>query len=280
MKLKIHPLAIPIAVLLIWKFGFVAFFCSVIAVTLHEYCHKLAASGRGYGAGDVLWLPYGAVIYNEKILDKTSNVIIALAGPLANLVFSLVTISFWWIIPESFSYTKDFAYANLGIGLFNLIPVCPLDGARIVSALTGYRPKVQKALRALGVVAGIALAVAYVVSMKTSPNFTLPVMAVFLITANVTDNESNDFHYFANTSPLVKNYDNGVVEKTIYISDKAVLKRILLLIKPDCRCYFKIVDDYGEVIARLDEEEMKNYINSFALNEKIGEVIRRNYRTP
>ncbi|UKI14453.1 MAG: hypothetical protein L6V85_10570 [Clostridiales bacterium] len=49
--------------------------------------------------------------------------------------------------PESFAYLQTFFYANLWTGLFNLLPVTPLDGARVIEAISGYKPRVIKLLR-------------------------------------------------------------------------------------------------------------------------------------
>ena len=92
-------------------------FILVLAVTLHECFHAIAAKTRGYPSERIIFLPYGATLYNNHDFDKTSNVIIALAGPLLNLSLALFTVAIWWIFPESFAYLQTIFYANLWTGL-------------------------------------------------------------------------------------------------------------------------------------------------------------------
>ena len=86
-------MSIIVAALLVWKFGIGAFLSSVLAVTLHECFHAIAAKTRGYPSERIIFLPYGATLYNNHDFDKTSNVIIALAGPLLNLSLALFTVT-------------------------------------------------------------------------------------------------------------------------------------------------------------------------------------------
>lgn len=71
--------------------------------------------------------------YNKKIKNGTKltlkKLIIAISGPLTNLVFVILFLLF----PISFFGIERelIIYANILIGIFNLIPIYPLDGGRI-----------------------------------------------------------------------------------------------------------------------------------------------------
>lgn len=270
-------MSIIVAALLVWRFGIGAFLSSVVAITLHECFHAITAKTRGYPSERIIFLPYGATLYNNHDFDKTSNVIIALAGPLSNLSLALFTVAIWWIFPDSFSYLKTFFYANLWTGLFNLLPVTPLDGARVIEAISGYKPKVMKLLRLFGIILSLALLSLYVISLKTTPNFTALIMTVFLLIYNVFPNDGADLKYLNTASPIVKNYDKGVVGRILYIDENATLQRILCMIKPDYRFDFYIMKN-GEITHKLDEDDMQTLILKNPLGKKIGEVIPRNFR--
>jgi stage IV sporulation protein FB len=278
-KIKIHPMSIIVAALLVWKFGIGAFLSSVLAVTLHECFHAIAAKTRGYPSERIIFLPYGATLYNNHDFDKTSNVIIALAGPLLNLSLALFTVAIWWIFPESFAYLQTFFYANLWTGLFNLLPVTPLDGARVIEAISGYKPRVIKLLRIFGIILSLALLIFYLFSLKTTPNFTFLLMAAFLMIYNIFESDAADLKYLNNASPIVKNYDKGVIGQTLYIDENATLQRVLCLIKPDYRYVFYVMKN-NEVVYKLGEDDMQRLILNNPLFKKIGEVIPRNFRNP
>ncbi len=277
MKSKIHPTSVFVAVRLVWKFGVGAFLSSVVAVTLHEVFHAVTARTRGYPSARIIFLPYGATLYNDHDFDKTSNVIIALSGPLASLLLALFTMAIWWIFPESFSYLHAFFLANLTIGLFNLLPVSPLDGGRVVLAICGYKPKAQKALKIFSFLLAFLLIAFYVFTLKSTPNFTCLIMAVFLLIYNLFPPLDSDYNYVKSTSPLVKNYDTGVVGQNIYIDENATLQRVLCIIKPDYRYVFHIMRG-DEEVKIIDENDMQQIILRCPLNQKIADAIPRSFQ--
>lgn len=109
---------------------------------LHEIGHMITGIILGFKPSTFDIMPCGLSIgfegkvdnYNKKI-GKTSfitikKIIIALNGPLTNFLFTLIFILFPITI---FGVEREILiYANILIGLFNLIPIYPLDGGRIV----------------------------------------------------------------------------------------------------------------------------------------------------
>ena len=66
--------------------------------------------------------------------------LVALAGPLTNLVIAFIVFGIWALfgMPTSGVIGQMFAtgvYVNLGFFVFNMIPIPPLDGSRVIYAL-------------------------------------------------------------------------------------------------------------------------------------------------
>lgn len=80
-------------------------------------------------------VPYNP--YNLKN-QKWGPSLVAVAGPLANfslaLIFGLV-IQFSGLPPNFLSLLSIIVYANVLLGVFNLVPIPPLDGSKILYAL-------------------------------------------------------------------------------------------------------------------------------------------------
>ena len=64
---------------------------------------------------------------------KAGMISVALAGPAMNLALAVLSAKLWNVTGQELFILA--AYLNLGLALFNLIPVPPLDGSRILAGL-------------------------------------------------------------------------------------------------------------------------------------------------
>lgn len=73
---------------------------------------------------------------------KKDIIWVGLSGPLANFIAAILASLLWRIIPGSdilnFIFTV-FVSTNLVLGFFNLVPIPPLDGSRVVMGLLPQR---------------------------------------------------------------------------------------------------------------------------------------------
>lgn len=77
--------------------------------------------------------------YNLKNPRKDSA-LISLAGPASNFILALFFAGISYIVPYVTFLTLPFILLNVSLGIFNLIPIHPLDGGKI---LVGLLPKSQ-----------------------------------------------------------------------------------------------------------------------------------------
>ncbi|GHV37459.1 metalloprotease [Spirochaetia bacterium] len=159
----------------------------IIGLTVHEYCHARAAyalgdttakdQGRltlnplrhidiigfifilvaGFGWAKPVRFSPGAL--NHPRRDKA---LIAAAGPLSNLVIALILLlALRFIFPHIFTVNSRplavlfiiiyyAAAINLGLFLFNLIPIPPLDGSHIVFSGLNLAPETEYRIMRIG----------------------------------------------------------------------------------------------------------------------------------
>lgn len=112
---------------------------------LHELGHMLAGILLGFKPSSLEIMPFGlAVSFESKIKDcnkkikkgsmqTIKKIIVAGSGVITNLIFILL---FSVFDISLFGIEKQLIlYANILIAIFNLIPIYPLDGGRIIDSL-------------------------------------------------------------------------------------------------------------------------------------------------
>ena len=95
----------------------------VSAAVIHEICHYLALKLAGMEVFRITIGPFGASMETED-MDPGRELLCALAGP----VGSLMLVLFYKWIP-------GIALCGLIQGIFNLLPLYPMDGGRILKCL-------------------------------------------------------------------------------------------------------------------------------------------------
>lgn len=106
------------------------------------------------------------------------------AGPALNIILAVLCLSLWWLIPASYYFTENFAYANMSIAAVNLLPVYPLDGGRITLAAASRRINRQtayKRLRIAGYAVSAVFAGLFVASCFYGANLSFASMSAFIL---------------------------------------------------------------------------------------------------
>lgn len=106
-------------------------------VLIHELGHAAAARMYGWKVTEIQLFPFGGVAMVEEgeAVSAHQEIVVALAGPLQNAFMIGVSLLLEAAGVWEQSWSEYFIRANLTIGLFNLVPVLPLDGGRIVQAI-------------------------------------------------------------------------------------------------------------------------------------------------
>ena len=118
---------------LLWGWQFAAGF--VLLILVHELGHVLEAKRQGLPVSAPMFIPFlGALITLKRLPDDAWNEAkLAIAGPILGSVGAAAV----WVLGEALDSELLVALAFTGffLNLFNLAPISPLDGGRIVAAI-------------------------------------------------------------------------------------------------------------------------------------------------
>lgn len=166
-----------------------------VSILIHELAHAIAARAFGYHVtGVTLWAMGGYTTYRVSGKHGPSReAVIALVGPVATLAIAALA---WVMAPvfQEFPLVGDIllalAFANLFIGLFNLLPGSPLDGGAIVKsavwALTGSQARGQVLAAWIGRGLAVLLAVApFALAARTGNPPSITLILISLVIAGV-----------------------------------------------------------------------------------------------
>ena len=139
------------------------FFACIVA---HEMAHSLVAVGRGIPVKGITLFIFGGVSQIAREANSPRvELSIAIVGPLLSLLLGAVFLGLAFATQNAnttlYAGALILAYANFGLGIFNLVPGFPLDGGRILRAgvwrLTGDPWKATRIAVMAGRVAGLLL---------------------------------------------------------------------------------------------------------------------------
>ncbi len=154
----------------------ITIFCVFLSLTIHEVSHGYMAYLRGDNTAKYTGRlsfnpinhidPLGAIClflfgfgWAKPVMINTRNfktktikldmVLTALAGPISNFLAAFISVflmvlvinftavdGLWYLV---FTILQTLAVMNLGLGVFNLIPIPPLDGSKVLSAILPTR---------------------------------------------------------------------------------------------------------------------------------------------
>jgi Zn-dependent protease len=125
-----------------WIMGVATAMLIFASVLVHELAHSLVALKRGVRVTSIRLLFFGGLsqVASEPRTGR-DEFLIALAGPATNIVLGTAFFAIYFYLTfaglktPSTGIVEVLAFANILVGLFNLVPGLPLDGGRLLRAI-------------------------------------------------------------------------------------------------------------------------------------------------
>ena len=172
---------------------------------LHEMGHLLAGVALKFNPESIKIMPLGLVVsfnvsahnHNEKILKSNSfkikKIVIALAGPITNIVIFILLI--YWSFGLSIETRIICIYSNILIAIFNLLPIYPLDGGRVVKGLLSIYLNKLDSIKWSNIISNVTL---YIITFISSiaiyyyKNIAILFIVIYLWTITIIQNKKDE----------------------------------------------------------------------------------------
>lgn len=166
-------------------------------ILIHELGHIAVARQLGWTVKEVQLLPFGGVAIMEEAATSAplDEIVVALAGPFMNLVMIFFSLLFWYFGWWTEAWTNFFMVSNWLIAGFNLLPIWPLDGGRVMHALLCFwLPYRMAALGTFGM--GVLSSAVFLGIGLYSLHVNSMVVALYLLVVNIQAFVRVPYHFF------------------------------------------------------------------------------------
>jgi Zn-dependent protease len=164
-----------------------------LIVLLHEFGHALACRQVGGLADHILLWPFGGVAFVRPPPRPGAQLWSIVAGPLVNVLLlpvlffaraAAVRAGLPFEAPDLFRLIAMVGLINLGILIFNLLPVYPLDGGQILRSLLWFGLGRIMSLRIASLI-GVAGAALFILYALKEQSIWLIILSFFLMSQAV-----------------------------------------------------------------------------------------------
>lgn len=152
MKIKINIQIFAIIIILIITKQIEIYVWLMLFAFIHEMAHTIVGLILKLKPKTLEIQPFGVGIIFESFENSERNkIIIALAGPITNILIALIFIFI------KIKVQTTIVNVNILLAMFNLIPIYPIDGGRILKAILTTKEGKERAETAINKVSNITL---------------------------------------------------------------------------------------------------------------------------
>jgi stage IV sporulation protein FB len=249
-----------------------------LCVLLHEFGHIFTARYFGVPTPYVTLLPIGGVAQLERIPEEPSEeFLIAIAGPLVNVVITVVLVFVGGATLHGYAATAidntqismidRLAAVNLFLALFNLIPAFPMDGGRVLRAALaskwGY-------VRATEIAAAIGQFVAFALGfIGLMYNPILIFIAIFVYLAASSEAHMVALRAASHGVPV----SHAMVTKFASLTPQAHIDEAVQTLLQTSQGEFPVVDGAGKPVGVLDRGALIRAIKTLGPDARVADAM-------
>ncbi|NHN30089.1 M50 family metallopeptidase [Paenibacillus agricola] len=281
---RFHPLFSVVMLLSVVGGYFIEMATLFGIVLVHEMGHAIAAKGFGWRVKEVLLLPFGG----EAVVEELGNVpvwqeiVVIISGPLQNVWMILIAHMLQWMGLISEQWAAYFIQANLFIALFNLLPISPLDGGKLLQAVMGLWLPYYRVISinlTLGLMLSLILTLGSLLHvLRGGIQMNLFIIGVFLIGSNWYAYKGRSYHFMRfllhRETAVARLIGRGTLACPIVVSGERRVTDVVRLFMREKVHLIYILDPHGSISVVVPERPLlQSYFNESKRGCAISELF-------
>ena len=190
-RIIIHPSCYFLIVLSFLSGYFNLIFITTLLLLIHESGHFFTAYIFNWEVDKIVFYPYGGVskFTHEVNCPLKEELIVLLMGP----VMQLIGYSILLKIPYFYNYQEIITTINYSILTFNLLPIYPLDGGRIMQILICYLTSYQLSFKIIYFISFIFLSLIALIFIY-NPTINILLIIILLVVKLITEKRNINYY--------------------------------------------------------------------------------------
>ena len=281
--ITISPAAIVVAVCAVLIGKLELMLLGMLALTLHELAHALAAMAAGKGISEIELSPLGfCARLDSAVIDAGDALFIASAGPPFSLFPGLGSYSAFQSGIAGNDIVKDFAALNVAIASINMLPALPLDGGRMLCSALRQVVKAKTAViigSVIGILCGTAVSIlgAYA-AIKELASPMLCVLGIFMTVSAIKETKNgagqSAKRLAANRERLSSGSSTGL--NTLAFDSRVTVRQALKAGFGSRITMYAVIGRDMRTLGFINEAELMEAAARFGADKTLGELIENN----
>lgn len=247
----------------------IKFIIGFFFIALHEISHLIVVKIMDINIGEFKLHCLGATLeikdYNSLSLKE--QIIICLAGPVFNILMSIIFFIIFYFLKNNFLLT--IVEINLALAMFNIMPMYPLDGFKLLESIFSLKLSYIKANKASNIISYIVNTIFIVVSIffliyRNISGIFIIIICFFSIFKTFKDRK----HIMYTVMESLFKKQNLIVRKkymktrsiSVYWGETAI--DLLKVLEKDKFHIFYILDENMKLMYILREDEFIEILNN------------------
>lgn len=276
-KIQIHPLLWLVIALAVATAHFIELMMVLLIIFVHEMGHGAAASFFSWRIKKIAMLPFGGVAEMDEHGNRplTEELYVVLAGPLQHVWMMAVAYLLFLagIFPEK--WHSLFIEYNLMVLVFNMLPIWPLDGGKLVFILFSMSSSFQDA-HARTIYLSIAALVIFSLSIIVLAPLTLNVWVIIGFLGFSLYYEWKQRRFIFMRFLMERHYGKQTdfqELKPLNVAENDMVGRVLEKFQRGCKHPIIVKRKNGKELVMDENELLHAFFTEKQMSAKIGDLL-------